>query len=239
MILDEVTFSYRRRQPVLTGVSLEFTPGRTVLLGPNGAGKSTLFSLCCGSQVPSSGWIGLDARHPSSPRELRRRVGLMRQNIRPIAGLSVREQVTYCGWLMGLPLREASSRTDEILAAVDLMPKAQTRCGQLSGGQLRRVGLAQVLIGRPQVLLLDESTAGLDPAQRIRLRTVLHRVPDDNVVVVSTHQVEDLTEDYDRVVVLDAGGVVFDGTPRAFLDLAPEGTPRRADMAYLSLVTDE
>ena len=89
------------------------------------------------------------------------------------------------------------------------------------------------------MLLLDEPTAGLDPAQRIRLRTVLHRVPDDNVVVVSTHQVEDLTEDYDRVVVLDAGGVVFDGTPRAFLDLAPEGTPRRADMAYLSLVTDE
>lgn len=172
MILDEVTFSYRRRQPVLTGVSLEFTPGRTVLLGPNGAGKSTLFSLCCGSQVPSSGWIGLDAGRPSSPRELRHRVGLMRQNIRPIAGLSVHEQVTYCGWLMGLTLREASSRTDEILAAVDLMPKAQTRCGQLSGGQLRRVGLAQVLIGRPQVLLLDEPTAGLDPAQRIRLRTV-------------------------------------------------------------------
>ena len=88
--------------------------------------------------------------------------------------------------LAAITLKALVERTDEILAAVDLMPKAQTRCGQLSGGQLRRVGLAQVLIGRPQVLLLDEPTAGLDPAQRIRLRTVLHRVPDDNVVVVAS-----------------------------------------------------
>jgi len=89
------------------------------------------------------------------------------------------------------------------------------------------------------VLLLDEPTAGLDPAQRMRFRDVLERIPNDRVTVVSTHQVDDLADGYDRVVVLSSGRVVFDGTPLEFLDLAPEDAQHRAETAYLGLVVGE
>lgn len=239
MIIDDVTFSYRRHHEVLHGVTVELAPGRTVLLGPNGAGKSTLFSLCSGSRAPTSGRIGLAGMAEVSSRTLRRRVGLMRQNVLPMPGFTVREQIIYCGWLMGMSTREATVRADDVIAAVNLTEKADDRTSRLSGGQLRRVGLAQVLVGEPEVLLLDEPMAGLDPAQRVRFRAVLEHVPDDRVTVVSTHQVDDLTDSYDRVIVLSCGRVVFDGTPKEFVDLAPECSQRRAEMAYLGLVADE
>ena len=105
MIIDDVTFSYRRHHEVLHGVTVELAPGRTVLLGPNGAGKSTLFSLCSGSRAPTSGRIGLAGMAEASSRTLRRRVGLMRQNVLPMPGFTVREQIIYCGWLMGMSTR--------------------------------------------------------------------------------------------------------------------------------------
>ena len=238
MIVGDVSFSYRRNHEVLHGVNIEFTPGRTALLGPNGAGKSTLFALCSGVTVPQSGKITLGTVKASS-RTLRRRVGFMGQAVRPMPGLTVREQVTYGGWLRGLRVREASVKAERVIEDVDLMEKADERSSQISGGQLRRVGLAQVLVGQPEVLLLDEPTAGLDPAQRMRFREVLERIPDDRVTVVSTHQVDDLADGYDRVIVLFSGRVVFDGTPHEFLDLAPEDSQHRAEAAYLGLVTGE
>ena len=150
MIIDHVSFSYRRHHEVLHGVNIEFTPGRTALLGPNGAGKSTLFSLSSGVTVPQSGKIRLGTAEASS-RTLRRRVGLMGQTVRPIAGLTVREQVTYCGWLMGLRVREAAIKAERVIADVDLIDKADERSSRISGGQLRRVGLAQVLVGQPDL----------------------------------------------------------------------------------------
>ena len=238
MIIENVAYPYRRHHEVLHGVSIEFALGKTALLGPNGAGKSTLFSLCSGASAPRSGRIILGTAE-ASPRTLRRRVGLMAQTVRAMAGLTVREQVAYCGWLMGLSTREAVARADKMIADVDLADKADDRASRISGGQLRRVGLAQVLIGQPEVLLLDEPTAGLDPAQRMRFREVLERIPDNRVTVVSTHQVDDLTDGYDRVIVLSAGRIVFDGSPEEFLDLAPEDAPHRAEAAYLSLMVDE
>mgnify|MGYP001757631795 FL=1 len=145
MIIDHVSFSYRRHHEVLHGVNIEFTPGRTALLGPNGAGKSTLFSLSSGVTVPQSGKIRLGTAEASS-RTLRRRVGLMGQTVRPIAGLTVREQVTYCGWLMGLGVREAAIKAERVIADVDLIDKADERSSRISGGQLRRVGLSLIHI---------------------------------------------------------------------------------------------
>lgn len=238
MKIDDVSFSYRRNREVLHGVTIEFTPGKTALLGPNGAGKSTLFALCSGVTVPRSGRIMLSSSETSS-RTLRRRVGFMGQTVRPMPGLTVREQVAYCGWLRGLSVREACARTEQVIADVDLLETADERASRISGGQLRRVGLAQVLVGEPDVVLLDEPTAGLDPAQRLRFRDVLERIPDDRITVVSTHQVDDLADGYDRVIVLSSGRVVFDGTPHQFLDLAPQHSQHRAEAAYLGLVVGE
>ncbi|AGJ78224.1 ABC transporter, ATP-binding protein [Cutibacterium avidum 44067] len=124
----------------------------------------------------------------------------------------------------------------EVLAAVNLSDKASSRVSRLSGGQLRRVGLAQALVANPQVLLLDEPTAGLDPAQRHSFREVLKSVPsEDQVVVVSTHLVDDIEDLYDHVVVMNEGCVIFTGTPDEFINLSKPG-PNRAERSYLGLV---
>ena len=163
----------------------------------------------------------------------------MPQDVPPIPGLRVDEQVAYSGWLAGLSRRDAQSRAVEVLAAVNLSDKASSRASRLSGGQLRRVGLAQALVVNPQVLLLDEPTAGLDPAQRHPFREVLKSVPSgDQVVVVSTHLVDDIEDLYDRVVVMNEGCVIFAGTPDEFINLSEPG-PNRAERSYLGLVGSE
>jgi len=134
---------------------------------------------------------------------------------------------------MGLGVREAAIKAERVIADVDLIDKADERSSRISGGQLRRVGLAQVLVGQPEVLLLDEPTAGLDPAQRMRFRDVLERIPNDRVTVVSTHQVDDLADGYDRVVVLSSGRVVFGGSCEDFSDTRSLDAVRRT---YLRLV---
>lgn len=110
---------------------------------------------------------------------------------------------------------------------------------QLSGGQLRRVGLAQVLVHSAQILLLDEPTVGLDPAQRSRFRGILGALPPGRPVVVSTHQVDDLSALFETVVVLEGGVIRYQGSVSAFLDLAPAGHDRAAEEAYARLVAGD
>ena len=235
--IEGVYFSYGRHGEIFHGFDCELHSGKTVLLGPNGAGKSTLFRIMAGILKPSAGRVILpDSPGPVSPS--RSQVALMPQDVPPIPGLRVDEQVAYSGWLAGLR-RDAQSRAVGVLAAVNLSDKASSRASRLSGGQLRRVGLAQALVVNPQVLLLDEPTAGLDPAQRHSFREVLKSVPSgDQVVVVSTHLVDDIEDLYDRVVVMNEGCVIFAGTPDEFINLSEPG-PNRAERSYLGLVGSE
>lgn len=236
--IEGVYFSYGRHGEIFHGFDCELYSGKTVLLGPNGAGKSTLFRIMAGILKPSAGRVILpDSPGPVSPS--RSQVALMPQDVPPIPGLRVDEQVAYSGWLAGLSRRDAQSRAVGVLAAVNLSDKASSRASRLSGGQLRRVGLAQALVVNPQVLLLDEPTAGLNPAQRHSFREVLKSVPSgDQVVVVSTHLVDDIEDLYDRVVVMNEGCVIFAGTPDEFINLSEPG-PNRAERSYLGLVGSE
>lgn len=235
--IEGVYFSYGRHGEIFHGFDCELYSGKTVLLGPNGAGKSTLFRIMAGILKPSAGRVILpDSPGPVSPS--RSQVALMPQDVPPIPGLRVDEQVAYSGWLAGLSRRDAQSRAVEVLAAVNLSDKASSRASRLSGGQLRRVGLAQALVVNPQVLLLDEPTAGLDPAQRHSFREVLKSVPSGDQVVVSTHLVDDIEDLYDRVVVMNEGCVIFAGTPDEFINLSEPG-PNRAERSYLGLVGSE
>jgi ABC-2 type transport system ATP-binding protein len=184
----------------------------------------------------------LGAISSSSRREraaFRRAVGWMPQQVRPIAGLTCREQVAYAGWLKGLDRRAAWEAAGEALERVDLAAEAGRRTSQLSGGQQRRVGLAQALVHKADVLLLDEPTAGLDPNQRARFRDVLREISRDVPVLVSTHQVDDLTDLFDTVVVMDHGHLPFSGTPDAFMALAPAGSAHPAEAAYGTLVAGD
>lgn len=246
---DSVNFSYESGRPwarthtrVFHDFTWELPQGRTVLLGPNGAGKSTLLALGASALMPNAGTVWANG-HISARRgdqsAFRRVVGWMPQQVRPINGLSCHEQVAYAGWLKGLSREAAEAHAITALERVDLRADASRRSTELSGGQLRRLGLAQAIVHRAEVLLLDEPTAGLDPKQRARFRDVLRDVSSETPVLVSTHQVDDLTDLFDTVVVLDHGAIRFSGTPAQFMALAPKGSPHPAEAAYGALIVGD
>lgn len=160
----------------------------------------------------------------------------MPQAIQPVPGLTVVEQVAYAGWLRGLSSAAARAEARHRVEAVGLADKAHVRASRLSGGQLRRVGLAAALMGDATTLLLDEPTAGLDPAQVSRFRDLIAGLDASLAVVVSTHDVADLDEIYDRVVVLHNGHIAFDGSPGEFLSYARPGDRHQGESAYRVIV---
>ena len=183
LVFDDITFRYRaRQQPILDAFSWSLPSGRTVLLGPNGAGKSTLLSIAADALRPARGWVRLGeltpARRPDRAA-YRRAVGWMPQFVHAVPGLTVQEQVAYAAWLKGIGQRQAWSAAARAIERAGLTEIAGQMASTLSGGQLRRLGLAQVLAHDAAVLLLDEPTAGLDPAQRGRFRDLLAALPRD------------------------------------------------------------
>ena len=246
---DGVSFSYGSgglgRGPgtrVFEDFSWEVPAGRTVLLGPNGAGKTTLLGLGASALMPASGDVRLGTDSSTARREraaFRRAVGWMPQQVRAIAGLTCREQVAYAGWLKGLDRRAAWEAAGEALERRG--PRRRGRpphvaaLGRPAATRRPRPG------ARPQGgrAALDEPTAGLDPNQRARFRDILREVSRDVPVVVSTHQVDDLTDLFDTVVVMDHGRLPFSGTPAAFMALAPAGSAFPAEAAYGTLVAGD
>lgn len=239
--LSACTFAYRRQPPVLRDFSYQLPNGLTVLLGPNGAGKSTLLRLAASVTRPRSGTVTYDGT-PAASQPFRRAVALMPQTVTAMRGLTAREQVAYSGWLKGMSRRDAWERAAEALDRVGLTEHAGTRTTKLSGGQLRRAGVAAALVHRAEVLLLDEPTAGMDPHQRRVFRDLLQQVTEAGVrVLLSTHDVSDLAEEADHVTVLRRGSLVYTGTTGGFFAHAPEDTApgRRAEAAYSRLAGED
>jgi ABC-2 type transport system ATP-binding protein len=233
-------FGWRRPRPVLDGFSWTLPTGRTVLLGPNGAGKTTLLSLLATLLRPNTGSIRLGGL--TTDKDLtayRRSIGFMPQRFRPIPGFTAIEQVSYVGWLRGSSRSEAARGAHEALERVGLASEADTAVDRLSGGQQRRVGLAQLLVRPSAIGLLDEPTVGLDPAQRSRFRSLIVEFPPEIPLLISTHQVDDLGDLFDTVVVFDRGRIRFQGAPSEFLALAEPGSLRAAESAYSFLVGRE
>ncbi|MET9145596.1 ATP-binding cassette domain-containing protein [Streptomyces sp. NPDC004042] len=236
--LSSCTYGYRRwKPPVLRDFSYALPEGLTVLLGPNGAGKSTLLKLAASVTVPRKGRVTLDAL-PAGTAAYRRAVAWMPQDITPMPTLTAREYVAYIGWLKGMNRTDAWKQARRALARVDLTDSADVRTGRLSGGQLRRVGVAGALVHSARVLLLDEPTAGMDPYQRRVFRDVLRGLTGDVRVLLSTHDVADLAEEADHVTVMYAGAVLHDGDTGTFLAHTPLGTVegRAAEAAYTALL---
>ncbi|WP_432103013.1 ABC transporter ATP-binding protein [Streptomyces sp. bgisy091] len=236
-----VDFGYRRRVPVVQRFTIDFPAGRTVFLGPNGAGKSTVLSLAASVLRPDAGTVAYDGRTTARRGDLaafRRRVAWLPQQIESVPRLTAREQVAYVGWLKGMSRRDAWDRALHALERVELADLADRKVRRLSGGQQRRVGVAQSLVHQAEVLLLDEPTAGMDPRQRRVFHEILSGL--DQHVVLSTHDVADLEETYDHVVVLDGGTIRFAGSVHEFLALAPHGTApgRVAEAAYYVTVQE-
>ncbi|MEU1203643.1 ATP-binding cassette domain-containing protein [Streptomyces sp. NPDC005813] len=235
-------FGYRRRSPVIRDFTFAFPPGRTVFLGPNGAGKSTVLSLAASVLRPQAGTVAYGRRRPDRRGDLaeyRRRIAWLPQHIESVPRLTAREQVAYVGWLKGMNRRDAWDASLAALERVELADMADQKVRRMSGGQQRRVGVAQSLVHEAEVLLLDEPTAGMDPRQRRVFHEILGGL--DQHVLLSTHDVADLEDTYDHVVVLNGGVIRYAGAVRDFLALAPSGTApgRLAEAAYYATVQEE
>ena len=236
--LASCTYGYRRRRsPVLKDLTYQVPTGLTVLLGPNGAGKSTLLKLAASVARPRSGTVTLDGMAAGS-KPYRKAVAWMPQDILPMPSLTAREYVAYVGWLKGMDRTDAWQQARRALERVKLADKAGTKSNHLSGGQLRRVGVAAALVHDARIRLLDEPTAGLDPHQRRVFRDILNDLTGEVQVLMSTHDVADLAEEADHVTLLHSGRIVYDGTAGAFLAHTPAGTAagRGAEGAYTALL---
>ena len=207
-----------RGTAALAGVDLDLYQGVVGLLGPNGAGKTTLLRMLAtvlGADRGSVRILGHDPAVGTARTEIRRRLGYLPQELGYPRGFSAYGFLDYMAVLKEWDdpaQRRAEVR--RVLEQVGLGDRATKRIRALSGGQRRRVGLAQALLGTPDLLVLDEPTTGLDPEQRVSLRHVLAEVGRAATVVVATHQTEDVAALCERVVVLDGGAVRFDGAVR-------------------------
>ncbi len=213
-----------RRTVALAGVSFEIAPGITGLLGPNGAGKTTLLRILATVLAPDGGDLEVLGRDPADGNErleIRRRLGYMPQEPGFYRNFSAFEFVDYVAILKEMTdRRRRHGEVRRVLELVDLGAVMQRKMKALSGGMRRRVALAQALLGEPELLVLDEPTAGLDPEQRLRFRQLLSQLAQDRTVVLSTHQTEDVAALCQRVVVMDEGAALFDGTVRELAELA-------------------
>ena len=213
--LSDITRKFGRNTAV-DGVSLDVGPGVFGLLGPNGAGKTSLLRMLATVLPPSSGELRLLDRDPASPaprREIRRRLGYLPQNLGYYPSFTVAEFVEYFALLKEMPPHLVTKVVAAAVEKVDLGSKAKARLRTLSGGMLRRVGIAQAIVNEPELLLFDEPTAGLDPEQRVAFRALMRDFGQTATVVVSTHLVEDVGAACSEVALMSDGKIVFRGTP--------------------------
>jgi len=204
------------RTMAVDAVDLQAGPGVFGLLGPNGAGKTSLLRVMATVVPPTSGRLRLLGRDPGSyapRREIRRRLGYLPQNLGYYPGFTVAEFVEYFALLKEMSAARIQAAVTAAVEVVDLGRQAKARLRTLSGGMLRRAGIAQAIVNEPELLLLDEPTAGLDPEQRVAFRGLLRDLGQSATVVVSTHLVEDVGTACARVALMDGGKVVFHGTP--------------------------
>jgi ABC-2 type transport system ATP-binding protein len=225
----------------LDGVDLTLERGITGLLGPNGAGKTTLLSVLATVGEPDAGRVsvfGLDPRQAAERVEIRRRLGYLPQELGYHRHFTVAAFLDYVAILKEITgRRRRAEEVARVLAAVGLEDRARARIRALSGGMRQRLAIAQALLGQPDLLVLDEPTAGLDPEQRLRFRELLSGLPGDPVIVLSTHQADDIAAICPQVVVLLRGQVHFAGSPAGLAATAAGrvwAAGERDDRAHLS-----
>lgn len=228
----------RGAAPVVDIDELTAGPGVCGLVGVNGAGKSTLLRTLAGCRRPEAGSVQVDgtALYGRGRREVVGRIGYMPQQLDLPRELRVGDALAYVSWVRGVPATTSVTRNAQLLERVGLAAKATQRVGQLSGGMNRRLALAVALVTDPDVLLLDEPTTGLDPAQRAALRGIVADLGSAAVTILSSHVMEDVAMMAERIAVLDEGRLLHVGPVGAFVDEFG-GEERSAEQAFLATIT--
>ena len=220
MELTIANFSKRYKGDVwgLRDFSLDLKPGVLGLLGPNGAGKSTLMRILATTAKPTGGtahWNGFDIAR--KPNRIRRVLGYLPQDFGVYPNLNAVEFLSYIAAMKGLSTRDASRRITELLALVNLGEVRKRPLGTYSGGMKQRVGIAQALLNDPELLIVDEPTAGLDPEERVRFRNLLSELAGERIVILSTHIVSDIEAIATDIALINAGHLIVHGSPEELL----------------------
>ena len=218
--IQNVSETYPNGKQALKNFSLDLhAPGLIGLLGPNGAGKSTLMKLLAAALLPTEGRILVDGQ-PLAKRERQLKAGLgyLPQDFGLFDELSVTQFLDYMAALRGL--RRPAEEIRRVIRQVNLTEMAKIKIRTLSGGQRQRVGIAQALLGNPQLLIFDEPTVGLDPEERIQFRSLFSHMAQDRLVLLSTHIIEDVQSVCGQIVVISQGQIRFSGTPEQLIRLA-------------------
>ncbi|GEP33569.1 multidrug ABC transporter ATP-binding protein [Nocardioides szechwanensis] len=218
----------RGGRPVLTGLDLVIGKGVTGLLGPSGCGKSTLLRSIVGVQRVDSGTVSV-LGEPAGSAPLRDRIGYVTQDSSVYLDLSVTENLRFFARVLGV----GADEVDRAVEAVDLTSHRDALAGNLSGGQLSRVSLAVALLGKPDLLVLDEPTVGLDPVLRRDLWELFHRIADAGATVLVSSHVMDEAERCDRLLLMREGRIIADDTPAAIKAAAGADD---IETAFLALV---
>ena len=208
LTITDLTKRYGRKTAV-DHVNLELTPGIIGLLGPNGEGKTTQIRLLCDLITPDGGAVLLDGENIRTlGEEYRDTLGYLPQKVGYYPWFSAEKYLMYIATLKGLSPSDAERKTASLLEQVGLYDERKKRLGAYSGGMLQRIGIAQALLNDPKILILDEPTAGLDPQERIRFRTMIAGLARDRLVILSTHIVSDVEHIATEVVMLRSGKIV-------------------------------
>lgn len=210
LMIEQLERKYGEKTAV-ANVSLTLHPGVYGLLGANGAGKTTLMRMLCGILKPTSGRITYDHMDVNS-EEYRARLGLLPQDFGYYPEFSGQDFLMYLAALKGLYKKTAQRKVKELLELVSLSEVAKKKIKTYSGGMKQRLGIAQALLNDPEIIVLDEPTAGLDPKERVRFRNLIEGLGKENIVLLSTHIVSDIEHIADYVLMMKDGELIFNGS---------------------------
>lgn len=212
---------YPNGKHALSDINLTIENGMFGLLGPNGAGKSSLIRILATLLTPTEGKVLIDGYDLTKDRKrIRKMLGYLPQDFRFFSKLKTHEFLEYAAGLAGVkPRNKRREKVDEWLEQVGLFDARDRQANKLSGGMKRRLGIAQALIGDPQVIIVDEPTTGLDPEERIRFRNILSEISQKDVIILlSTHIVGDISSVCRDLALLNEGKVLFNGAPELLVN---------------------
>ena len=210
IVIKNLSKNYGRKA-ALKNVSVTIHSGMYGLLGRNGAGKTSLMRILATLSVPSGGEVSMNGIPINETGKIREIVGYLSQNFSFYRNMSVYDAMDYLGLLSNLPDKIRKERIALLLEQVNLKENMRTKIKALSGGMKQRLGIAQALLHDPQILIVDEPTAGLDPEERIRFRNMLSEFAEDRIVILSTHISSDVETSCENIGVLDNGKMIWNG----------------------------
>ncbi len=220
---ENLTKKFKGKE-VVNRISFEFENGIYGLLGPNGSGKTTLLRLLTGLYNLDSGTILYNGTNIAKNKKFISNIGYLPQNFGMFKELSVTEAMEMFANLKGIGKKECKTQIEDALRQTNLYEERAKKVKALSGGMIRRLGIAQALLGNPKILIFDEPTAGLDPEERLRFKNIISDLEKNKIVIISTHIVSDVEDICDKILIMNDGKIILNGKVSEIEQYAAENT---------------